>query len=332
MHDPIGKNMCCRHLKITLFLLFLYSSLVANGQATDNMLCYKNISSDRYFRINYENDVFIGTDIYYTQGIFVELVKPWVKDLPFTKLLAHPHYNFNRYGIGIEHNGYTPTSISNNTILYGDRPFAACVFLKTFQIATDSERQQRFASALSAGIIGQGAGGMGMQTNVHRWLHNAAPQGWEYQVCNDAILNYQVDYEKQLFAYRNLFLLAADAIARIGTLSDKAGFGGTVMLGYFDSPFTVTDSARNKPGIYVYDHLQADVVGYDATMEGGLFNRKSPYTISPADISRITFQNRFGLVVSYRRIYFEYFLSFLSKEFQTGGYHAWGGMQVAFGL
>jgi lipid A 3-O-deacylase len=302
------------------------------AQAIDNALSYKNINGDKYFRINYENDFFSATDKYYTQGFDFELVAPWVQHFPLSKLLVHPVHGYTRYGITIEHEGYTPSSIGSDAILYGDRPFAACFFLKTFQTTIDSARKQRFSTSLSTGIIGPGAGGKEMQVDIHTWLHDMIPHGWQYQISNDAILNYQVDYEKQLVSAGHVFLLNADAMARAGTLSDKASVGGTMMFGYFDSPFGVSLATKSNFRIYAYEHPEVDVVGYDATLQGGVFDHSSPYTISPKDLTRITFQNRFGFVVVYRRFYLEYFQSLLSNEFATGNYHVWGGVQVAFGL
>ncbi|MGN6566315.1 MAG: lipid A-modifier LpxR family protein [Flavipsychrobacter sp.] len=158
------------------------------------------------------------------------------------------------------------------------------------------------------------------------------PHGWKYQVHNDVAINYEADYEKQLVSAGNIFSLDADGLARIGTINDKASIGFTTIIGYFDSPFQTRIVQGKNFRIYAYDHTQINLVGYDATMEGGLFNRSSPYTIEPGDLTRITFQNRFGFVVVYRRIYLEYFQSYLSREFKTGDYHVWGGVQLALGL
>jgi len=315
---------------ITSALLLLPS--LCPAQAIDNTLSYKSINSDSYFRINYENDFFSGTDLYYTQGIHLELVSPWVKHFPFSWLLLHPHYSYIRYGIGVEHDGYTPRSYSNPDILYGDRPYAGCFFLKTFLTATDSTHNQRWSTAISTGVIGQAAGGMEMQTAIHRWLHDVTPRGWPNQIHNDAIINYQADYEKQLLSYGHIFSLDADAMARAGTLSDKAAIGTTLMVGYFDSPFKTTTATKNNFRIYAYEHPEIDLVGYDATLQGGMFDHTSPYTIPAANITRTTFQNRFGIVVIYRRFYLEYFQSLITREFTTEDYHVWGGVQVAFGL
>ena len=318
--------------KHILLAAFLFVSVVAGAQAIDNTLSYKNIGSDSYFRLNYENDFFAATDKYYTQGIHLELVAPWVKKFPLSKLLLHPNYSYIRYGIGLEHDGYTPSDFSTPDILYGDRPFAACFFLKTFLIATDPVKKQRFSTTLNTGVIGQAAGGMEMQTAIHRWLNNITPHGWPNQIHNDAILNYQVNYEKQLVSVDHFLSIEADAMARAGTLSDKVNIGTTLMFGYFDSPFTTTIATGSNLRVYAYEHAAVNAVGYDATLEGGLFNRTSPYTISAKNVTPFVFENRFGFVLQYQRFWLEYFQSLLSNEFTTGNYHVWGGVQIAFGL
>ena len=313
-------------------LFACFAPMLIQAQAIDNTLSYKNINTDSYFRLNYENDFFSASDIYYTQGIHLELVAPWVEKFPLSKILMHPHYGHTRYGIALEHDGYTPTSISSDLALIGDRPFAACIYLKTFVITTDTIKKQRFSTSISTGLIGPGAGGKEMQQGIHMWLHDTRPHGWSNQIQNDAILNYQSEYEKQLLSYGHVFSLDADAMARIGTLSDKAAIGSSILIGYFDSPFSSAIAGKNSFRIFAYEHPEFDVIGYDATMQGGLFNTTSPYTISASDISRITFENRFGFVVIYHRVYLEYFQSYVSNEFKMGNYHVWGGIQIAFGI
>ena len=322
--------MTVRNLTATMFVLLVRFHTLA--QAIDNNVSYKNINTNSYLRFNYENDFFSGTDKYYTQGLHLELTAPWLSRLPLSRLLAHPHYYNIRYGIGAEHDGYTPSSISNPVILYGDRPFAACLFLKTFLIATDSINRQRFSSSVSTGIIGQAAGGMEMQTGIHRWLHDITPHGWPNQVHNDAILNYQAEYEKQLLKFGQFLSVDGAIMARAGTLSDKAGTGITLMAGWFDDPFSGKTGSKRSFRIYAYEHPGIDAIAFDASLQGGMLNHTSPYTIPSANISRITFNNRFGFVVAWQRIYLEYFQSLLSPEFKTGNYHVWGGIQIAAGL
>ena len=168
------------------------------------------------------------------------------------------------------------------------------------------------------------------QTGIHRLLGDVIPRGWPNQIHNDAILNYQVNYEKQLLSAGHIFSLDADGMARAGTLSDKANIGTTMMFGYFDSPFRTETTTKKSFRTYAYEHAEINIVGYDATLEGGVFNRTSPYTINPKDLTPFVFQNRFGFVVIYHRVYLEYFQTLLSHEFTTGNFHVWGGLQIAF--
>lgn len=313
-------------------LLLAATAYGASGQAIDNTTSYKNINLDRYFRITYENDFFSATDEYYTQGINLELVSPAMKKNPLAYALIRPNFGYVRYGLGFQHNGYTPSTVSYNEIQYGDRPFAGTMFLQTFMIAIDSAKKQRFTSSLSTGVIGPLAGAGQMQRSIHKWLNNYTPHGWDNQIQNDLILNYQVDYEKQLIGLGKVFSLAANGSARVGTLSDKAGVGVTMMIGYFESPYSSAKAGKNDFRIYAYEHPEFSFIGYDATLQGGVFDHDSPYTIKAGDINRVTFQNRFGFVAQYQRIYLEYFLAVSSREFEQQKMHTWGGIQVAFGL
>ena len=304
----------------------------AQGQVIDNMLSFKHINIDSYFRYNYENDVFQATDEYYTEGVHIEMVLPQLKKFPLNKLLIHPNFSTVHYGIGIEHDGYTPSSISNDVVLYGDRPFAACLYWKTFLIAIDPAHQQRFSSTLSVGVMGGAAGAREIQITIHRLLNNITPHGWQFQLHNDVILNYELAYEKQILALGKIVSIDAEAMVRAGTLSDKAGIGATLLVGYFDSPFGSQKSSKNNLRIYAYQHAEIGFIGYDATLEGGLFNHSSPYTIPSKDINRVTYRNRLGIVGTYQKITLEYFQSFITREFETGKPNAWGGIQFAFGM
>ena len=322
--------MRCRY--VLLFIAFCFSFCKLNAQAINNTLAYKNINSDAYFRFDLENDFFGFTDEYYTQGIDIELVAPWVRDFPLSKLLIHPREGYLRYGFTVEDNMYTPSTLSMDTILKNDRPYTSTLFLKTFAINVDTLRKQRFSTTLSTGMMGPSVLGKEMQTSLHRRLDNLIPHGWDNQLSNMFIVNYEADYEKELIIYRNILSVSGNAMARVGSLSDKVMLGATAMLGYFDSPYSNYYVRTNNMRIYGYVHPEMNVVGYDATMQGSPFKDKSSYTINAIDITRLVFSNRFGFVVTYKRLYLEYFQTIMSKEFDQGKVHTWGGIQLAFGM
>ena len=312
-----------------MLALFTYS---ASAQRISNTAIYRNVSSNRYFRIHYENDYFSTTDIYYTQGINLEYVNPTIGNFFTSKLLVRSASKEVKFGIALEHEGFTPTSILHPEILVGDRPFASCLFLKTFSITNDSVHHARISSSLSAGAIGPIAHGKEMQETIHRWINDDQPQGWENQIQNDLILNYELEYERRLFESPDYFSLLGKVGARAGTLNTKAFTGVILMAGLFDDPFTNFSKQKRKNQVYFYAEPLVNMVVYDATLQGGLFNKSSPYTISSNEITRLVFQGNVGIVFKIKALQLEYFQSYLSKEFKTGGTHLWGGIRICWYL
>ena len=312
-------------MKTCLLCLFLLISRLSPGQAIDNLPSFRNSGSGKSVRFRYDNDFFTATDRYYTQGINLEITHPSFQGFFLEKILLHPITGRSEYGISFQHNAYTPTSIRHNEIILDDRPFAACLFLNTFRVVTDTLRRRRMSATISLGLLGQGAGGKEMQETIHRWLNNIEPLGWSHQVRNDLILNYQVNYEQGIY-HRRYLLLSSYFSGRAGTLSDKLGGGFTLMTGLFDNPYSPEKPGR-KVQLYLYTNPVVQAIGYDATLQGGLFDRESPYVLPAAAIDRMVFQNNAGIVLRFGKVYLEYFQSVLTKEFSTGVLHRWGGIQ-----
>ncbi len=313
-----------------MLLICWFSFLKA--QPIDNGSTFRNISHNSYFRFHYDNDYFTKTDEYYTQGISLEYVYPSIKKMLLVKLLWKPYQTYPQYGVGLNLFAYTPTSIQSDSILYGDRPFDANISFKTFLIQFDDVHRQEVSTAFSIGIMGPAALGNEIQTGIHRWLKNPLPHGWQYQVQNDIIINYQLNYEKQLFSVRNNFLFNTTAAAALGTLNDKLSGGFNFMAGSFNKRYSPVTRNKRKAEYYLYGQSRIHLIGYDASMQGGLFNRKNPYTISGDHVARVTFQADAGIIVNFKNLCLSYTQSFLTKEFRTGKYHRWGGVSVGVAL
>jgi lipid A 3-O-deacylase len=311
----------------TVSLLFL--SLLSFSQRIDNTASFRAINSNHYFRYHYDNDFFTGTDYYYTQGHTLELVTPKLLKNPINYLFIKLKNSKQKYGLSFEQMGFTPTSIKSDEILYDDRPFAATAMLKSFLISTDTIHKAALSSTLTIGIIGPYALGKEIQTEIHQWINRGVPFGWQYQIKNDLILNYEISHEKQLYRLNDLFALNSNAKLRLGTMNTNISGGLTTTFGKINSPFT---SLKNKNNFQIYGYLQGLVtaVGYDASLQGGLFNQNSPYVITDQNMERFTFQKNFGIVLHHKKFYLEYSRSELSKEFKTGITHKWGGFRIGF--
>jgi hypothetical protein len=305
-------------------ILCLVSSLTF-GQRIENTGAIRSPNGSRYVRLLYDNDYFTKTDTYYTQGYTIEWVSPLLRKNPLTKTLIRFKNGSTRYGLAFDHYGFTPTSIESDEILYGDRPFASFIAIKTFSMSVDTAKKTRVTAALSLGMIGPVAFAEAMQRGIHSLINGIKPHGWQFQIQNDAAITYEVNYEKQLYAHRNIFLVNSNAQLRIGTLNDKASAGLTVIVGKIHSPFAA--HSPQKFQFYFYAQPLVSLIGYDATLQGGLFT-KSPYTLNVSQINHTTFQANAGFVLQYKKLHLEYAQSYLTQEFKGIGYHRWGGVRI----
>ena len=313
---------------VAILVFFTFPSLLL-AQKIDNLASFRDLQSDSYFKFNYDNDFFSGTDENYTQGYSLELVAPFLEKNPINFLFIKPATSQKKFGVAIEHIGFTPPTIGSPEIQFGERPFAAAIMLKSFVITTDTLAKSRFISSLNLGLIGPGAFGKEMQVGIHKATGNIIPLGWRNQIKNDLVFNYEMSYEKQLLRAKDFFSLQTLGTLRAGTLFTNASAGISTTVGLINSPFSAKKDPK-KFRFYGYSQVLGSAIGYDATLQGGLFNTKSPYTISSEEIERFTGQFNYGLVLQTKTLYFEYSRTVLTREFETGAPTKWGGFRIGF--
>lgn len=287
---------------------------------------------ENYFRHNYDNDFFAATDRYYTQGVRLELILNPLKHNPLSRLFIKLRGAINYHGLAFQRDGFTPRSIRHDSIYYGERPYASVCFLSFFRISVDKERQRRLWSQLDLGVIGPNAKGEEEQKLIHEKLDNIQPLGWEYQVTNDAVINYSLKYEKGILMKEHLELIGSMEM-RAGTLYDDLSIGSTVMIGWMKNYFDKLGlSKRNTKNAQFYLFVQERVraVGYNATLQGGVFNKKSVYVLRNDEINRITGTAFIGIVLAYKRLSIEYAWAFITPEFRKGLSHSWGHCNISF--
>ena len=316
-------------MRIKLISLLFLLSLNLWAQKIDNTVYFRDIESDNYFRFHYDNDYFAATDENYTQGYSFDLIFPSLNKNPVNYLFFKQKEVSTKYGLSIEHIGFTPNDYLSEDIQFGDRPFTSAIMLKSFKIETNTIRKSRMSQSFSVGLIGPGAFGEEMQVGIHEATGNKIPKGWKNQIKNDVVLNYRLDYEKQLFSYRKLLALQSDASLQLGTLFTNASVSFNMQLGVINSVFRDEESKSNFQ-IYLYGQPNVFIIGYDATLQGGVFNRKSPYVISSQNVERFTAQFNYGLVIKTKTLYLEYTRSAITREFKTGSSAKWGGIRIGF--
>jgi hypothetical protein len=225
------------------------------------------------------------------------------------------------YGLLIRNDGFTPASLTPNEALIGDRPYASLLFLGHTIVSKDPERGLTLTAELDTGIIGQAAGGKSQQVAIHSAIRgNQIPLGWDNQIRNDAVLDYYLRLEKTVAASK-----AADlgvyGEATAGTLYDNVDAGVMGRVGNV--------GVSGKARYYLFGRAEDKLVGYDATLQGGLLNRGSPYALTTEEVRRSVLRADAGFAADFGRWIVEADRTYLSREFSTGLSHEWVEISVS---
>jgi hypothetical protein len=185
------------------------------------------------------------------------------------------------------------------------------------------------------GVIGPCAMCEEEQKAIHRSLVNIQPLGWENQLQTNYIINYRAKFEKGLFNKKHREIIG-DAAVRLGTLYTDVSVGLIGRMGFFSAYFNNLGmdkyAIERKSNFQFYGILKANVkvVAYNATLQGGMFNDQSVYTISDNRVTRVVFEGMAGFVLTYKRIGLEYSKFYLSKEFKEGLEQRWGRCAITY--
>lgn len=319
--------------KILIPILILLS-VFAKAQET-NVDSLDIVESKHYKKsigFKFDNDMFFQTDYYYTSGENIFFIHPGISKSPITKLfISKLNHNDEEYnGVFIDHQMYTPTDTPSDTVKAGDRPYAASLSISQFQVLENNFKGYRITSTFSLGVIGDLAFGEEIQSIIHGITPSEQPVGWSDQISNDILLNYNLKFDKRLFESNNFEWIASGS-ATLGTVNTDISVSTTVRLGWMDSYFSSYAPKRNSGfNTWLEFGLNAKLVIYNAYLQGGAFNRTSPYVKEASEINRLVgaFEARYYLQYNKHRLIFEAYK--LSPEFNYSLWHNWGRVSYQY--
>ena len=297
------------------------------------------ISPARQFGLIFDNDIFSNTDRYYTNGVVLGITAPGLVNLPLNFLMVSPRRNnVVSASLSLHHAMFTPFTTKTEPLLQNDRPYSSTLFLRYSQTSDDALSGIRISSSIDAGVIGDAALGRYFQHSVHSTVPtNDEPLGWETQIKNDLVLNYALTLQKQL--YKNgLTEIYAQSSANAGTLHNRVGIGLEAVAGIFSPvitplPFTYEELQKNQQNwqFGLKGGFDFRLVGYDATLQGGVFNKSNTFALKPDEIERMVAHVHLGLFARYKKTGISLTQFYLSPEFKEGKQHFWGQIGLEYG-
>ena len=275
--------------------------------------------ADESIAFELENDVWVSTDYYYSQGLCLEYANDNLYDafVKYTTFLNKQAKQESCTFISLNQNIYTPQNIKSSEIQFEDRPFAASLFLDfTYH------KKKTAKTILSIGVIGNWANGYEVQSWIHSWNKSVdnEPHGWVNQMSNDLILNYQVSYIPKFMGITT-DIIFLEYVLNLGTYDISAKTMINLHFLYNKKNFSV--DFTSKAGIH------AKI--YDATLLGGMFT-ESPYTIAFDDMQYMLVRANAELALRLYRFNLITKYSIVSPEFKDALWHNYLGVKILWDI
>lgn len=291
---------------------------------------YTQAKTSWYVNITFDNDIFSNTDYYYTHGITINLAIPNLKKSPVNNIFFAPKNNDLEFcGFSLTQNIYTPTNPDTKRILHGDRPFSAYLTLGQFREVYNLKKNLYVKSQLNLGVLGPSSLGGQVQSSIHE----IEPVGWQNQINNSFIIDYNFQIKRAIYSSSNLdFNIKGNA--NIGTLYNKLGGGFDLRFGkfmpFYSGPVSVFKDIDETGSLQYWFFMGSSlkIVGYNASLQGGMFNNNNPYTIPASDVNRLVFSASAGFALYYNKLGFEYEHFYLTPEFKGARHFGWGRIKA----
>jgi len=310
-----------------LFILCLWGSVTVFAQTHRDE-----------FGLQTDNDSYLanGSDRYYTNGIFFY----YRHALP----IKADSTSLQNKILGFELGQKMFNSQSGNipSPIYDDRPFAGYLYVaSTLNLLFKNEGNIKLSAQL--GVVGPASLAQATQVFTHQLLGMYKIDGWQYQIKNDPELNLSAEYNK-LLVRGSIADISLSSYANLGTGFTGAGAGPLFRVGNFNQLFhsestqsTAIVTNRVAPlhaeEFFLYYKPQVNWVGYDATIQGGLF--ESHDDPNSEEVVRtpepVIFSNQVGLVYSTNHWVYDVSATFHTKDAKEMiQSHQWGSIVVLY--
>jgi hypothetical protein len=239
-----------------------------------------------------------------------------------------PHSTGQTHGAEVVMDAFTPTDISVTEIQPRDRPYSGYWYAGQFLLSRQARKGISLRAAIHLGVIGPPAGAGRLQEAIHRLTDCRLPAGWQHQIRTDLVFDYQLQFRRRLLSVEQLLEVSGVAEVRIGTLYDLLRTGGSLCFGNQHAGRGKRAVAGKAFRCFVSWQGYLTGVGYNATLQGGMFNRNSPYTLKPDQMNRVLMEQTVAVVVGWGKVGFSFTQTWQSPEFRGGIPHCWNSLSI----
>lgn len=291
----------------------------------------------------FENDMFAGTDRYYTNGAklswtsgdlekfsdsgYASPLLPFIDRLPFVNSA-----NFQKnLAFSLGQNMYTPDNTESSDVVKGDRPYAGWLYLGLGLIWKNADVKNSLI--IDVGVVGPASYAQETQRLVHEARGIGSPRGWDHQLHNElgVVATYERTWRwprRERRAGLNWEFLPHAGVA-LGNVYTYANIGGELRVGFnlpddFGTSGIGPSSSTSTPvegaqqaararfdlGAYVFARVDGRAVAHNIFLDGNTFGDSVSVHRKPlvADLS-------VGAAVNYHNTKFTYALVYRTEEF-----------------
>lgn len=286
------------------------------------------------FSFTLDNDLFGGSDRYYTSGFQFAWRSPsydppvWLGRIVEAATFFFPQGGSRRWGLGFGQNIFTPDDTERRNPDPLDRPYAGWLYGAVSLTSYTPTSYGTFE--LQLGVVGPAALGEQVQNNLHDFLNIDRALGWDHQLKDEFGINaiatrqWRVNWPLDPDEPRGLaFGLVPSLTASLGNVQTYADAGlmlrvGSNLYADFGTPRirpSVAGSAFFQPdgqwGWYVFAGVEGRAVAHDIFLDGNTWRDSRSVDHEPlvgdASLGAV-------LVLPWARLTYTH--TFRSKEFE----------------
>lgn len=264
------------------------------------------------FSFTTDNDAFLlkVKDAYYTNGFFIAY------RIVDTNSLRKKIHAFE-LGQMI----FTPLSRKAETVSEIDRPYAGYLFAR-YTKTQASKNDALLQWHASIGVVGSASLAKELQDSYHKLFRYKRFEGWRYQVRNALGIDLGFSYSTTIFNFNNRVKIIPSFQANLGSTFTNTKAGAIICLGSFESNnSSILFNSRVSNGkigpkkkmeLFVYTYPSITVQVYNATLEGGLFNKGTGAVLAKPET--LLFEQRYGICFAEERFSTRFEITQQSKE------------------